>query len=126
MIPCKTADRRVDDPAVAANDVFFGKDPSLLFWVTRSKVSGGVDDAPPWDLHIGVPDNASNETRHLRIAGYLGNIAIRGDFTCIERHQDIDDPTLAFGGPFSGRVRIGIHGAAATRMFAASYRPNFA
>ena len=45
---------------------------------------GGVDDSPPRDLDIGVSDDSSNETRHLRIAGYLSDIAIRGDLALVK------------------------------------------
>lgn len=123
-VACESANRRIHNAAVPAGDVFLSEDPSLLAWVARPQVPGGVDDTPPRDFHNGVPHDPSNEARHLRIASNLGDVAVRGDFSLIERYQNLDDPSLAFNSPLVGKVGIGAHGAAANRMFAASYRPN--
>ena len=116
VVAVKAADWSVDDPAIAADDVFLSEDLGLFCRVTRPEVAGRVDDAPPRNLHIRVPNDPPNKARHLGIAGDVGDIAVRRDLPLGQRHEDINDPALAL----DSDVRINAHDWVATRMFAAS------
>jgi hypothetical protein len=54
-----------------------------------------VHDPPPRDFERGRRQDSAHETRPLRVAGDVGDVAVRGHLTRAEGQDHVDDASLA-------------------------------
>src|SRR4051794_13389668 len=68
---------------------------ALLAFMAGHEPAGGVDDAPPWNILVGVGQDVTHESRPLRIAGVFGDVAVGHDFSFAQRVDHVEDAPVA-------------------------------
>ncbi len=82
-------------PSTSDDDAFGAQELGLLALVAGHQPAGDVDDPPPRDVERGRRQDPTHEARPLRVAGDVGDVAVRGHLAGPERQDHVDDSSFA-------------------------------